>query len=59
MLVIYCNKYHSLKPKDLEEFILNPRLMKDVKFWERKKFFITEKKDPLCKVKSGFITELY
>ena len=31
MLVTHYNQYHSLKPKDLEEFILSPRLMKETK----------------------------
>ena len=46
MLVTNYNQYHGLKPKDSEEFILNPRLMKETKLRKRKSS-ITEKQEVL------------
>ena len=46
MLITNYNKYHGLKPKDSEEFILNPRLMKEAKLRKRKSR-ITEKQEVL------------
>ena len=43
MLVTNCNRYHSLKPSFYEEFILNPRLMNEVKL-RKYKYRIIEKK---------------
>ena len=42
MLVTNYNQYHGLKTKDSEEFILNPRLIKEAKLRKRKSS-ITEK----------------
>ena len=46
ILVTNYNQYLGLKPKDSEEFILNPRLMKEAKLRKRK-FSITEKQEVL------------
>ena len=46
MLVTNYNQYHGLKPKDSNEFILNPRLMKEAKLRKRKSS-ITEKQEVL------------
>ena len=46
MLVTNYNKYHGLMPKDSEEFILNPRLMKEAKL-KKQKSSITEKQEIL------------
>ena len=46
MLVTNYNQYHGLKPKDSDEFILNPRLMKEAKLRKRKSS-ITEKQEVL------------
>ena len=46
MLVTNYDHYHDLKPKDVEEFILNQRLMKVVKHRKRKSHII-EKQEVL------------
>ena len=58
MLVTNYNQYHDMIPKDLEEFILNQRLMKETKL-RKHKFNITEKKVVLCieQMVSKFMTE--
>ena len=57
MLVTNSYKYFDLKLKDSEEFILNSRLMKEVKFRKRKSSII-KKQEVLFKYKSGLVTEL-
>ena len=57
MLVTNSDKYFDLKLKDSEELILNSRLMKEVKFRNRKSSII-EKQEVLFKYKSSFVTEL-
>ena len=57
MLVTNSDKYFDLKLIDSEEFILNSRFMKEVKFRKRKSNII-EKQEVLFKYKSGFVTEL-
>ena len=44
MLVTNYNKYHDLKPKDSEEFMHNPRLMKEAKLRKRKSIIIKHNK---------------
>ena len=46
MFVTNYNQYHGLKRKDSEEFILNPRLMKEAKL-RKQKSSITEKQEVL------------
>ena len=44
MIVTNYNQYHGLKPKDSEEFILNPRFMKEDKLRKRKSSITENKK---------------
>ena len=57
MLVTNSDKCFDLKQKDSEEFILNLRWMKEVKFRKRKSKII-EKQEVLFKYNTSFVTEL-